>query len=86
MHVRIVALQAVMAVFMSGDTIHNALILPVFGKNGSKPFGDKSEMKTVKAILQLRWLIIDGMLADKDTKLRSVARAVDLYVIDEQQA
>ena len=55
----IVALQAVMADLLSGDTIHHALNLPVFGKNGSKPSEDKSEINTMRGILQLRWLIID---------------------------
>ena len=55
----IVALQAVMADLLSGDTIHHALNLPVFGKNGPTPSGDRSEIKTIKASLQLRWLIID---------------------------
>ena len=46
-------------------------------------------MTTMKAILQLRWLIIDDInmvsariLADVDTKLRRFARAVDPYVKD----
>ena len=47
----IVALQAVMADLLSGDTIHHALNLP--------PSGDKSHINTMKAMLQLRWLIID---------------------------
>ena len=48
----IVALQAVMADVLSGDTIHHAFNIPVFGRNVSKPIGDKSDMKTMKAILQ----------------------------------
>ena len=46
-------------------------------------------MHTMKALLQLRWLIIDEismvsarLLADVDTKLHSYARAVDPYVKD----
>ena len=75
--------------FVSGDTIHHAFDLPVFGKNGSTPSGDKSEIQTMKASLQLRWFIIDEtsmvsarLLADIDTTLRSFARAVDPYVTD----
>ena len=46
-------------------------------------------MNTMKALLHLRWLIIDEirmvsarLLADVGTKLRSCARAVDPYVKD----
>ena len=53
-------------------------------KHVSKPAGDKGDIKTMKASLQLRWLIIDEihmvsarLLADVDTKLRNYARAVD---------
>ena len=79
----IVALHAVMADLLSGDTIHPAVSLPVFATDGSKPSGDKSEINTMKASLQFICLIIDAirvararLLADIDTKLRSCARAV----------
>ena len=75
-----------------GDTIHHAFNLPVFGENVSNPAGDKGDIKTMKAIFQLRWLIIDEirmvsarLLADVDTKLRSFARAVDPYVKDAKK-
>ena len=90
---QIVALQAVVADLLSGDTIHHAFNLPVFGKSGSEPAGDKGDLNTMKAILQLRWLIIDQvsmvsarLLADIDAKLRSFARVVDPYVKDEKSA
>ena len=54
----------------------------------SKPAGDKRDLNTMKAVLRLRWLIIDEinmvcarLLADIDTTLRSFARAVDPYVV-----
>ena len=79
--VQIVALQAVTADLLSGDTIHHAFDL------SAKPAGDKGDLNTMKAILQLRWLTIDEIsmvsarwLADIDTKLRSFARAADPYV------
>ena len=88
---QVVALQAVMADLLSGDTIHHVFNLPVFGKSGSKPAGDKGDLDTMKAILQLLCLIIDEirmvsarLLADVDTKLRSFARAVDPYVKDSK--
>ena len=88
-HFHIVALQAVMADLLSGDTIHHTFNLPVLGKNGSKPSGDKSEINTMKAMLQFRLLIIDGIsmvraqfIAHLDTNMRSVARAVDPHAKD----
>ena len=85
--IEIVALQVVMVDLLSGETIHHAFSIPVFGTNVSTPTGDTGDMKTMKPSLQLRWLIIDEicmvsarLLADVDTKLRSFARAVNPYV------
>ena len=86
---QIVALQAVMADLLPGDTIHHAFNLTVFGKSGSKPAGDNGDINTMKGMLQLRCLIMDEismvsarLLADVDTKLRSFAKAVDPDVKD----
>ena len=58
-NVHIVALQVVMADLLSRDTSHHSLNLPIFGQNGPKPSGDKSESNTMKAMFQFRWLVID---------------------------
>ena len=92
MEFQIVALQAVMADLLQGDTIHHAFNIPVYGhKLSTKPaqYGSKKEIENAKAVLQYRWIIIDEismvsakLLADIDTKLRSLARDVDLYARD----
>ena len=91
---QIVAMQAVMADLLEGDTIHHAFNIPVFGKNFStRPVqrGSKKDMELAKAVLQYRWLIIDEismvsakLLADVDMKLRSLARDVDPYAKDNK--
>ena len=79
---QIVALQAVMAALLGGDTIHHALGIPCFGrkKNTSEA---ESNVEVAKRVLQWRWVIIDEismvsvkLLATIDMKLRSVIRAV----------
>ena len=84
-----VAFQAVMADLLGGDTIHHALNISLFGKKTSnrREGGSESQaLVTMKALLQLRWLIIDEismvsarLLADIDSKLRSYARFVDRF-------
>ena len=54
----IVALQAVMADFFSGDTIHHALSIRIWGKKDAKSSGDRSDMATMNYVLQLRWAIM----------------------------
>ena len=80
----VVALQAVMAALLEGDTIHHALGIPCFGRKGQTAQGDRS-MEVAKRVLQLqlRWLIIDEismvsakLLATIDMKLRSVVRVL----------
>ena len=79
----IVALQAVMADLLGGDTIHHAFNLPVFGKTKATNSEDVRKQKEVaKQLLQCRWLIIDEismvsarLLAEIDCKLRALARA-----------
>ena len=95
MEYQIVALQAVMADLLQGDTIHHAFNIPVFGKNYSTApaqHGSKKDIDNAKAVLQCRWIIIDEismvsakLLADIDTKLRSLARDVDPYAKDEKK-
>ena len=78
----VVALQALVAALLGGDTIHHALGIPCFGRKGQTAQGDRS-MEVAKRVLQLRWLIIDEismvsakLLATIDMKLRSVVRVL----------
>ena len=92
---QIVALQAVMADLIKGDTIHHAFNIPVFGKNfftQHAPRGSKKDIDNAKAVLQYRWIIIDEismvsarLLADIDTQLRGLARDVDPYAWDKKK-
>ena len=80
---QIVALQAVMADLLEGDTIHHALNLPVCGNTASTHSQESLKHEEVaKQLLQWRWLIIDEirmvsarLLADVDCKLRALAGA-----------
>ena len=86
-----VAFQAVMADLLGGDTIHNAMNIRIFGTQNKttnrRDGGAESQaIVTMKALLQLRWLIIDEismvsarLLADKDLKLRSYVRSADPF-------
>ena len=59
---QIVALQAVMADLLQGDTIHHAFNIPVFGRNYStRPvhLGSNKDIQNAKAVLQYRCIIID---------------------------
>ena len=79
MEFQIVALKAVMADLLQGDTIHHAFNIPVYGHTFStKPaqYGSKKEIESAKAVLQYRWIIIDEismvsakLLADIDTNI-----------------
>ena len=58
---QVVALQAVMADLLQGDTIHHAFNIPVFGKIfSSRPVqrGSNKDIENAKAVLQYRWLIM----------------------------
>ena len=88
-----VALQAVMAQLLSGETIHHACGIPAF-RGGLECHEDdlQRHMDVAKKVLQWRWLFIDEismvsakLLADIDTKLRSLARDVDPYARDEKR-
>ena len=58
---RVVELHAVMADLLGGDTIHHALNIGIFGKAIKSREGAKENkaIDTMKALLRLRWLIID---------------------------
>ena len=58
---QVVALQAVMADLLGGDTIHHALNIGIFGKAIKSREGAKENkaIETMKALLRLRWLIVD---------------------------
>ena len=78
---QIVALQAVMADQLGGDTIHHACGIPVFNRGNSADSSAQRQMDVAKRVLQWRWLIIDEismvsarLLADVDVKLRSTVR------------
>jgi DNA replication protein DnaC len=83
----IVALQAVMADLLGGDTIHHALNLPAFGRTTATQSVDlRKQQEVAKQLLQLRWLIIDEinmvsarLLAGIYCKLRALARASSLF-------
>ena len=82
-HYQVVALQAVMAQLMGGDTIHHACGIPAFKKGTDDDSARASQQSIAKRVLQWRWLIIDEismvsarLLADVDMKLRSVVRDV----------
>jgi hypothetical protein len=93
---QVVAFQAVMADLLGGDTIHHALNISRFGKKGTnrRDGGAESQaIKTMNALLQLRWLIIDEismvsarLLADVDLKLRSYVRAADPFAHNANSA
>ena len=61
MEYNIVALQAVMADMLGGDTIHHALNIGIFGKKWKSNQGNQETRarETMKSMLMLRWLIID---------------------------
>ena len=80
---QIVALQAVMAEVLGGDTIHHACGIPVFSKGETHEEDLQRHMAIAKRVLQWRWLIIDEismvsakLLADMDVKLRRVVRDI----------
>ena len=83
MEYNIIALQAVMADLLGGDTIHHALNIGIFGKQWKKNKGSQETRatETMKSMLMLRWLIIDEismvsarLLADIDYQLRHFYR------------
>ena len=85
---QVVALQAVMADQLGGDTIHHACGIPVYNKGeGETP---SKQFEIAKRVLQWRWLIIDEismvsakLLATVDVKLRSTVRQIGTQKVGE---
>ena len=80
---QMVALQAVMADLLGGDTIHHACGIPVMHKVGAEAGEPQKHMEIAKRVLQWRWLVIDEismvsakLLAQVGVKLRSVVREI----------
>ena len=90
---QIVALQAVTAALIEGDTIHHGCgLVPAQFRRGRQAdeFG-QSQMDVAKKMLQWRWLFIDeiGMvsarlLAELDMQLRGKIRGVSRHKTNEQ--
>eukprot|EP00973_Karenia_brevis_P009411 1271748-Karenia_brevis.AAC.1 len=90
---QVVALQAVMADLLGGDTIHHACGIPVMRKGG---LGDdtqaQQQLAVAKRVLQWRWLIIDEismvsakLFAEIDVKLRSTVRQIGTQKLGTNQ-
>ena len=84
---QMVALQAVMAQLLSGDTIHHALGINPFVKSGDAQASQRvAQRQTTVAerVMQWRWLFIDEismvsakLLAEMDMKLRAIISEVN---------
>ena len=81
---QIVALQAVMAELLGGDTIHHALGIPAFGRKNDCHGDDlQKHLDVAKRVLRWRWLVIDEismvsakLFADMELKLERVIRDI----------
>ena len=79
-----VALQAVMAEQLDGDTLHHACGIDPFAREqGNDGKQATRQAEVAKKVLQWRWLIIDEismvnakLLAEVDMKLRSIVRRI----------
>ena len=87
---QVVALQAVMAEQLQGDTIHHACGIPVNRRGEVSEERLQKQQDVAKRVLQWRWLIIDEvsmvsakLLADVDLKLRDVIRRIGTEKLDE---
>jgi hypothetical protein len=76
---QVIALQAVMADLLEGDTIHHACGIPIRKKNADGEVVIKSNQEVAEQSLYWRWLLIDefgmvgaSLLAEVDMKLRDV--------------
>ena len=91
-HFQTVALQAVTAALIGGDTIHHACGIPVFSNTTTEKDKTQSHVQVAKRVLQWRWLIIDEismvsakLLAQLDVKLRTTIREIGTYKIGTDQ-
>ena len=87
---QVVALQAVMAEQLGGDTIHHACGIPVNKRGEGLEAQVQKQQDIAKRVLQWRWLIIDEismvsarLLADVDLKLRDVIRRIGTEKLGE---
>ena len=87
MEFQMVALQAVMAQMLEGDTIHHALGINPFGNKAdpkSAQKGSQRQTEVANRVMHWRWLFIDEismvgakLLAEVDMKLRSIMSDVE---------
>ena len=86
------ALQAVTAELLEGDTIHHALGMNPFSKKTDGKSRDKAtarQSELAKQVSQLRWLFIDEismvsakLLAETDMKLRNLVSSLEKLKAD----
>ena len=86
---QVLALQAVNAEAIDGDTIHHALGLRPFqsaSNNKASSGGDVPSEQAAKLVSQWKWIIIDEIsmvstqfLAQLDTHLRAIATQISSY-------
>ena len=88
---QVVALQAVMAEQLGGDTIHHACGIPVNRRGEGNEEQVQKQQDIAKRVLQWRWLIIDEiskvsaeLLATVDVKLRDAIRRIGTEKLDEE--
>ena len=86
---QVVALQAVMADLLGGDTIHHACGIPIFNRGDPTESNVQRHLDVAKRALQWRWLIIDEismvsakLLAEVDVKMRSAIRQSGTQKLD----
>lgn len=80
-----VALQAVMAEQLDGDTLHHAVGIPCFGQSEDERWEQK-QTEVAQRVARWRWLIIDEismisakLLAQTDVKLRDTTRRLHTH-------
>ena len=83
---QVIALQAVMADLLKGDTLHHACGIPVRKKGSDGEVVVQSHKEVAEKSLYWRWLLIDefgmvgaSLLAEVDMKLREVVVDVNPY-------
>lgn len=85
-----VALQAVMAEQLGGDTLHHAVGIPCFNQDLEDNWEQKQE-QVAKRVMVWRWLIIDEismvsakLLAQTDVKLRDTIRRLHTHKLKDK--